>query len=132
MCVCLSVCLSPTRSRQWNVVSSHFFRWRKEILLASCTNCSSRLYDAWFERNCVWNFWAGYALEPVHVRYTSRLPWAGRILPPLERRWNIFKGHVLTETHVNELQRKKDKRREQVTEQRLEGYTLKDMPMNGL
>ena len=66
LCVCVSVCLSPARSQERNVVSLHFFRRRKEILLASCTNCISSLYDTWFERKSLWNFLAGYALEAVH------------------------------------------------------------------
>ena len=45
------------------------------------TNCFSSLYAAWFERKSVRNLSTGYALEPVHERYTSRLPWAGWILP---------------------------------------------------
>ena len=86
--MCVSVCLSPTRSREWNVVSPRFFRQCKEILLASCTLCFSSLYDVWFDRKSLWNFSAGYALEAMHARYTSRLPCAGWILPtawtPLE------------------------------------------------
>ena len=54
--VCLSVCLFPARSWKWNIVSQHFFRQYKEILLASCTNCFSSLYDVWFERKSLWNF----------------------------------------------------------------------------
>ena len=73
--VCVCVCLSVhARCWEWNVVSPRFFRQRKEILLASCTNCFSSLYDAWFERKSVST---GYALESVHARYTFRLPWAG-------------------------------------------------------
>ena len=37
VCVCLSVCLSPTRCHERNV-SPRYIRQRKEILLASCTN----------------------------------------------------------------------------------------------
>ena len=70
VCVCLFV---PTRSRKRNVVSPCFFRRRKEILLASCTNCFSSLYTVWFERKSVLNLSTGYALEPVHTRYTSQV-----------------------------------------------------------
>ena len=35
--------LSPARSQEGNIVSPRFFRCRKEILLASCTNCFSSL-----------------------------------------------------------------------------------------
>ena len=72
--VCLSVCLSPARSRERNVVSLHFFRQRKEIHLASRTNCFSSIYNAWFEKKRLWNFPTGYVLEPMHARYTFRLP----------------------------------------------------------
>ena len=74
VCACVPVSLSPARSRERNAISPRFFRRRKEILLVSCTNCFSSLYDAWFERKSVST---GYALESVHARYTFRLPWAG-------------------------------------------------------
>ena len=87
----LSVYLSvPARYRERNVVSPSFSRRRKELHLASCTNCFSSLYDARFESKSIWNFSTGYGLESVHVRYTFRLPLplAGWILPfawtPLE------------------------------------------------
>ena len=77
----LSVCLSPVRSRERNVVLPRFFHRRKEILLASYTNCFSSLYDVWFEGKSLWNFSAGYTLKAVHALDTLRLPWAGWILP---------------------------------------------------
>ena len=80
--VCVCVCLSvPVRSRERNVVWPGFFRRRKELHLASCTNCFSSLYYAWFERKSVWNISTGYALKSVPACYIFRLPWAGRILP---------------------------------------------------
>ena len=73
VCVCVSVCLSPHKVSGTERCTAVLFRRHKEILLVSCTNCFSNLYDTWFERKSVWNFSAGYALEPVHARYTSNL-----------------------------------------------------------
>ena len=53
----------------------------KELHLASCTNCFSSLYDAWFERRSPWKFFASYTPNPVHAPLLFRLPWAGWILP---------------------------------------------------
>ena len=78
VCVCLSVpCEISGTEHRIAALLCHC----KEILLASCTTCFSNLCDAWFERESLWNFSAGYALKAVHARYTShymlhfRLPW---------------------------------------------------------
>ena len=69
--------LSPSRSREWNIVSPRFLCWRKAILLESAQTASQAYMMRGSRRKSDRNFSAGYVLEPVHPRYTSRLPWAG-------------------------------------------------------
>ena len=48
--VCVSVCVYPVKSCEWNVVSPHTFCQRKELLLPICTNC---LMSSLLERKVV-------------------------------------------------------------------------------
>ena len=94
LCVCVCVCVCPPQDLGNG--TPHFFCQRKEILLASCTNCFSSLYDAWFKRKSLWNFSAGYMLKAVHARYTSGYPGQDESCSTLEHCWNILEeGHVL-------------------------------------
>ena len=46
MCVCVSVCLYPQKSWEWNIISPHFFPQRKELWLVAWTKCvTSSLLD---------------------------------------------------------------------------------------
>ena len=62
--VCLSVCLSdrPRENSRTEVVSPRFFRQRKELHVASRTNCFSSLYNTWFERRSLLNSSTGYRI----------------------------------------------------------------------
>ena len=121
MSVCLSVCLSVhARSRERNIVSPRFFRWRKEILLESCTNCLLSLYDAWFDRLCV-------GATCTHVTLSG---YSGQdeSCPPLERCWSILEGHAHHSWYSRTWTSYRGRRTcvlERVTEESLEGYTLK-------
>ena len=46
VCVCLSVCLFYSRSRERDVVAPRFLHRREELRLASCTNRFSSRNDA--------------------------------------------------------------------------------------
>ena len=96
LCVCVCVCVPvPHEISRWNVVSPRFFHQHEEILLVSCTNCISSLYDTWFKRKNIWNFSAGYTLKAVHACYISAYPGQDVSCPPLEHRWNILEGYTL-------------------------------------
>ena len=123
MCVCVSVCLSVCPSFKMSGTKCRiavFLCRCEEILLASCTNCFLNLHDTWLERRSLWNFLAGYALEPVHARYTSgylgkmnlahRLNAAGTFSKFTGTIVDILESYALKDTLVNELQRKKDMR----------------------
>ena len=60
--MCLFICLSLLRSREWDVVVLCFLHQREELHLASCTNCFSSRYNTLLERKRLWKFFRGYAL----------------------------------------------------------------------
>ena len=79
--VCLFVCLSHLKSREWDVVVPCFLHRREELCLASCTNRFSSQYDAPLERKRLRNFFRGYALTAVYPDKNFQLQWAWSILP---------------------------------------------------
>ena len=84
LCVCLSVSLSNMRYLEREVVSPRRLHHLEVLLLASCTNCFSSLYDARFERKNFWKFSSSQA------GYPQREVVSPRCLHNLEERgWRV-------------------------------------------
>ena len=69
----LCVCLSTLKYSEREVVLPRCLHHLEQVYLASCTNCFSSLYEVWFERKSVWNFFASYESNPMHARLLFRL-----------------------------------------------------------
>ena len=97
----LCMCLSHLRCPEWVVVSPHSLHSLEELNLASFTDYSSSLHNAWFERKTFKSFLAVMCRIPCTCRircmhcYTFCYPWQDESCPLLESNYNISQGYAL-------------------------------------